>query len=176
MALLNEDERVRVFCTHPEAKLPQRAHRTDAGMDFFYCPHEGVAARIQPGESVLLGTGIKMEVPSNCMLQIMNKSGVASKRHLITGACVVDEGYTGEIFVNLHNIGTTPQFIEPGRSLWLQYVVMAGTFCMIECVVEFGLASLAHRVRPWLRRVGRRFNQGCGVLFAVMGAALPLTN
>lgn len=69
-----------------------------------------------------------------------------------------------------------PQFIEPGRSLWLQYVVMAGTFCMIECVVEFGLASLAHRVRPWLRRVGRRFNQGCGVLFAVMGAVLPLTN
>lgn len=68
-----------------------------------------------------------------------------------------------------------PQFITPGRSLWLQYVVMAGTFCAIECVVEFGLASLAHRVRPWLRRVGRRFNQGCGVLFAAMGAALPLS-
>ena len=69
-----------------------------------------------------------------------------------------------------------PQFIEPGRSLWLQYAVMAGTFGVIECVVEFGLASLAHRVRPWLKRVGRRFNQGCGVLFAAMGAALPLTN
>lgn len=68
-----------------------------------------------------------------------------------------------------------PQFIEPGRSLWLQYVVMAGTFGVIECVVEFGLASLAHRVRPWLKRVGRRFNQGCGVLFAAMGAALPLS-
>lgn len=69
-----------------------------------------------------------------------------------------------------------PQFIEPGRSLWLQYAVMAGTFGVIECVVEFGLASLAHRVRPWLKRVGRRFNQGCGLLFAAMGAALPLTN
>ena len=69
-----------------------------------------------------------------------------------------------------------PQFIEPGRSLWLQYVVMAGTFGVIECVVEFGLASLAHRVRPWLKRVGRRFNQGCGLLFAAMGAALPLTH
>ena len=68
-----------------------------------------------------------------------------------------------------------PQFIEPGRSLWLQYVVMAGTFGVIECVVEFGLASLAHRVRPWLKRVGRRFNQGCGLLFAAMGAALPLS-
>ncbi|WP_042428622.1 LysE family translocator [Comamonas granuli] len=68
-----------------------------------------------------------------------------------------------------------PQFLDAQRSLWLQYAVLAGTFGAIECVVEFGLASLAHRVRPWLRRVGRRFNQGCGVLFAVMGAALPLT-
>lgn len=68
-----------------------------------------------------------------------------------------------------------PQFLDAQRSLWLQYAVLAGTFGAIECLVEFGLASLAHRVRPWLQRVGRRFNQGCGVLFAVMGAALPLT-
>ena len=60
------------------------------------------------------------------MLQIMNKSGVASKRHLVTGACVVDEGYTGEIFVNLHNIGTTPQFIEPGQK------IAQGVFVRIE--------------------------------------------
>ena len=59
MALLNEDKRVRVLCTHPEAKLPQRAHRTDAGMDFFYCPPEGAATRIQPGESVLWAQGSK---------------------------------------------------------------------------------------------------------------------
>ena len=126
MALLSEDSRVRVFRTNPDAKLPTRAHRTDAGMDFYYCPHEGTGARIQPGESVLLGTGIKMEVPSDCMLQIMNKSGVASKKHLVTGACVVDEGYTGEIFVNLHNIGTTAQFIEPGQK------IAQGVFVRIE--------------------------------------------
>ena len=51
------------------------------------------------------------------MLQIMNKSGIASKNHLITGACVVDEGYTGEIFVNLHNIGKDVEFIEPGQKI-----------------------------------------------------------
>lgn len=119
-------DKIRVFRTRPEAKLPQRAHNTDAGMDFFYSPHEGSAARLRPGESVLLGTGIKMQVPPNCMLQIMNKSGIASKKHLITGACVVDEGYTGEIFVNLHNIGTTPQFIEPGQK------IAQGVFVRIE--------------------------------------------
>ena len=126
MALLDENNRVRVFCTNPDAKLPHRAHRTDAGMDFFFCPHEGAAKRIMPGESTLLGTGIKMEVPPDCMLQIMNKSGVASKKSLVTGACVVDEGYTGEIFVNLHNVGNTAQFIEPGQK------IAQGVFVRIE--------------------------------------------
>jgi len=125
MALL-DNSRVRVFRTRPTAKLPARAHRTDAGMDFFFSPMEGAAVRIQPGQSVLLETGVKMEVPPGCMLQIMNKSGVASKLHLITGACVVDEGYTGEIFVNLHNIGTDVEFIDAGQK------VAQGVFVRIE--------------------------------------------
>ena len=125
MALLN-NERVRVFKVRPEAKVPARAHATDAGMDFFFCPVEGAAVRIAPGQSVLLETGVKMEVPQTCMLQIMNKSGIASKRHLITGACVVDEGYTGEIFVNLHNVGKDVEFIEPGQK------VAQGVFVRIE--------------------------------------------
>jgi dUTP pyrophosphatase len=121
-----DNSRVRVFRTRPAAKLPSRAHRTDAGMDFFFSPIEGAAVRIRPGQSVLLETGVKMEVPPDCMLQIMNKSGVASKLHLITGACVVDEGYTGEIFVNLHNIGKDVEFIEPGQK------VAQGVFVRIE--------------------------------------------
>ena len=51
------------------------------------------------------------------MLQVMNKSGIATKMQLITGACVVDEGYDGEIFVNLQNIGQTNQYIEPGQKI-----------------------------------------------------------
>lgn len=69
-----------------------------------------------------------------------------------------------------------PQFIVPGRDLWLQFVVMAGTFAAVECLVEFGLASLAHRIRPWLQRTGRKFNRSCGALFGLMGAALPMTH
>tara|TARA_B100001094_G_C17856365_1_gene635199 strand:- start:30 stop:407 length:378 start_codon:yes stop_codon:yes gene_type:complete len=95
-------------------------------MDFFFCPIEKSVVSIMPGQSVLLGTGIKMEVPHDCMLQIMNKSGVASKKGLVTGACVVDEGYTGEIFVNLHNIGSVPQSVEPGQK------VAQGVFVKIE--------------------------------------------
>ena len=68
-----------------------------------------------------------------------------------------------------------PQFIDPARSLWLQFVVMAGTFMVTECCVEFLLARLAHFIRPALERMGKRFNRVCGGLFAAMGLALPLT-
>ena len=119
-------EFVRVFRTRPGAKIPLRAHRTDAGMDFFFAPSEGVAARVKPAQSVLLETGVKVEVPPGCMLQIMNKSGVATKTQLITGACVVDEGYDGEVFVNLQNIGEDIQYIEPGQK------IAQGVFVRIE--------------------------------------------
>jgi|SRR5258706_8369537 len=67
-----------------------------------------------------------------------------------------------------------PQFIDPARSLLLQFVVMAGTFAVTEVLTEIGLASTAHRIRPWLARVGKRFNHVCGGVFMAIGAALPL--
>jgi len=67
-----------------------------------------------------------------------------------------------------------PQFIDPARSLLVQFVIMAGTFAAIEITTEVFIASMAHRISPWLRRVGRRFNRACGGLFMVIGAALPL--
>lgn len=67
-----------------------------------------------------------------------------------------------------------PQFVDPGRSLFLQFVIMAGTFALVEVVTEYALASAAHRLRPWLRRIGRTFNRACGGAFVAIGAALPL--
>ena len=51
------------------------------------------------------------------MLEVKNKSGIASKRSLIVGACVIDSGYDGQVFVNLHNIGLSEQMIKPGDKL-----------------------------------------------------------
>ena len=67
-----------------------------------------------------------------------------------------------------------PQFIDPARSLLTQFAIMAGTFVAIEIVTEIVLATMAHRIRHWLQRVGRRFNQVCGGLFIAIGVALPL--
>jgi homoserine/homoserine lactone efflux protein len=67
-----------------------------------------------------------------------------------------------------------PQFIDPARSMVVQFVIMAGTFSVVEIAAEVLIATAAHRIAPWLRRVGRRFNQICGTLFVAIGAALPL--
>lgn len=67
-----------------------------------------------------------------------------------------------------------PQFIDPARSLVLQFAVMAGTFAATEIATEMLLAGMAHRIRPWLARVGKRFNQACGGIFVALGAVLPL--
>ena len=119
-------KRSRVYKVRTEARIPLRAHKNDAGMDFFYCPPENDVKIIEPGATTLLETGVKVEVPPGCMLQIMNKSGIASKKQLVTGACVVDEGYDGEIFVNLQNVGVGVQYIEPGQK------IAQGVFVRIE--------------------------------------------
>lgn len=67
-----------------------------------------------------------------------------------------------------------PQFIDPAHSLVLQFAIMAGTFAAIEIATEMFIAGMAHRISPWLGRVGKRFNQACGGVFMAIGAALPL--
>ncbi len=67
-----------------------------------------------------------------------------------------------------------PQFIDPARSLFGQFLVMSATFAAIEFATEMFIASVAHRISRWLARVGRRFNQACGGVFMLVGAVLPL--
>ena len=97
------------FNSHP----PTRGNPSDAGLDVYFSPKAREPVTIEPGQSVILPTGLKFGVPHGYMLEVKNHSSVASKRSLIVGACVVDSGYDGEVFVNLHNIGNEPQVVEP---------------------------------------------------------------
>jgi len=107
------------YYSMPHAKhKPVRANPSDAGLDLKYNPDVGSQpVSIEPGQSMILGTGLKFGVPHGYMIQIMNRSGNAAKKQLMVGACVVDSGYNGEVFVNLHNIGSKPQTINPGDKI-----------------------------------------------------------
>lgn len=64
-------------------------------------------------------------------------------------------------------------FIDTHGNLLVQAVILSMTYAVVEFAVEFGVASAAHKVRPWLARMGRRFNQACGGFFVVFGVLLP---
>jgi len=89
---------------------------------------------IFPRQSKLIPTGIKVEVPHGHMFEIKNKSGIAHKRKLIIGACVVDPGYDGEIYVNLYNVGINTQYIKSGDKI-AQAVLIPIIHCGIEEVM-----------------------------------------
>lgn len=67
-----------------------------------------------------------------------------------------------------------PHFIDPARSLALQFAVLAGTFAVLEFATESFIVGMARHIRGWLARAGKRFNRVCGGLFVTIGAALPL--
>ena len=98
---------------------PTRGNPSDAGLDVYWNPEDPNTSSINiaPGDSVILATGLQVGIPHGYMLQVMNRSSVAAKRHLVVGAHCVDSGYAGEIFINLHNIGRGMQVLERGTKI-----------------------------------------------------------
>ncbi len=114
-----------------DVKIPQRANAgADAGIDF-YIPedwNDGKEMTIHPGGSVKIPAGIKVEVPAGYALVFFNKSGVAAKRSLIVGACVIDHGYSGEVHINMINAGVSDQKLTPGEKIVQAILIPVITF------------------------------------------------
>ena len=87
-------------------KTPTRGTTGSAGIDF-YVPDDYPSSlcTIEPGDRFFIPSGIKANVPDGFALIAMNKSGVAMKKGLMVGACVVDSDYQGEI--HLHPVSYT---------------------------------------------------------------------
>ena len=104
--------------THINAKTPTRSNPSDAGIDVYFSPENKDDVRlVQPGECALFRTGIKLEIPHGYMVEVKNRSSVASKMNLLVGACVIDSGYSGEVFINLHNVGKETRSIGYGDKI-----------------------------------------------------------
>lgn len=124
--------------------MPNKAHATDAGIDF-YIPNDlnyvvkngkgieiglftytlepmgdtisSTAIEIKPHKSCLIPMGVKTSFSSKYALVFFNRSGTATKKHLLRGACIVDSGYRGQLFVNLNNVSDESQYLLPGEKL-----------------------------------------------------------
>lgn len=109
---------IKVELLRPGAKAPVRAHPADAGMDVFASfGDDEIYRAIAPSENILVPTGIKMNIPEGYVVEVKNRSSVACKKRLVVGAHIIDSGYQGEIFIDLHNIGSTIEHINPNEKI-----------------------------------------------------------
>ena len=116
------------------ARAPQRANPSDAGLDVFYSPPDPNISviKIEPGENKMLPTGLSFGIPHGYMLQVCNRSSMGAKRSLVVGAHIVDSGYDGEVFIDIHNIGKEAQFVEAGSKIAQLILVPVVHFRAIE--------------------------------------------
>ena len=95
---------------HAGIMNPTRANPSDAGLDIYADLLEAVT--IEPGSNAVIPTGLRFAIPHGYMLQVCNRSSMGAKRGLVVGAHIVDSGYDGEVFIDLHNIGNESQTIS----------------------------------------------------------------
>jgi dUTP pyrophosphatase len=81
------------------AVIPQYAHDTDAGMDFFALEDTTIPAQA----SANVPTGIAVEIPTGYVGLVWDKSGLASKVGITTMAGVIDSGFRGAISLIIFN-------------------------------------------------------------------------
>ena len=107
--------KIKVKKLNENAILPTYGSASAAGADLYNLPGEDVV--IPPHKTVLIHTGLAMELPEGYAGFIFARSGIASKRGLAPAnkVGVIDSDYRGEIMVSLHNHGTVPQTLEHGE-------------------------------------------------------------
>ena len=94
------------------AILPTYGSEFSAGADLYACMGGDVV--VPAGETVMIHTGIALEVPAGYAGLVYARSGLASKRGLAPAnkVGVVDSDYRGEIMVALHNHSKADAVIE----------------------------------------------------------------
>lgn len=110
------------------AKMPTRAHSTDAGLDLYAREMQIVPAK----ESAIFDTGVHIELPPNTVGFLKSKSGLNVK-HGLTGEGVIDVGYTGSIKVKLYNNSGYDYTINKGDKI-SQLVILPILTPELECV------------------------------------------
>ena len=119
---------------HPKAILPTYGSAGAAGADLYALP-EGDPITINPGETVMIHTGLSMAIPEGYVGLNFARSGLASKRGLAPAnkVGVIDSDYRGEIRVVLHNHGATDQVVAPGERIAQLVIVPYLTAEFEEC-------------------------------------------
>jgi dUTP pyrophosphatase len=129
----------------PGLPVPGRAHPGDAGADLY----SRVDVTIAPGQRVLVPTGLAIALPEGYAGFTHPRSGLAA-RHGITivnAPGTIDEGYRGELLVNLVNLDPTEPFEVRRGDRIAQLVVQRvaeATFVEVDSLPESSRGETGH--------------------------------
>lgn len=99
----NQNKVIHIPCELEEGvNLPVYAHETDAGLDIY--AREEIT--INPGETIIIPTGIKCAIPEGYAILIQPRSGQSAKTKLriANSPGLIDSGYRDDIGVIIENI------------------------------------------------------------------------
>lgn len=129
---------VKIVKLQENAQIPTYGSISAAGADLYACIENPVS--ILPGQTILIPTGLSMEIEEGFAGFIYARSGLATKRGLAPAnkVGVIDSDYRGQVMVSLHNHTDMPQCVEPGERV-AQIVfapVYQAEFAMVDALQE----------------------------------------
>ena len=120
---------------YDQAKLPEYGSEGATGMDFF----SPIMAVIMPGESLLVPTGLKIELPDGFDMKLSARSSQGKKGIIVANAPgIVDNDYRGHVQFALWNISKEMYVINVGDKIGQGHLapVFRGTPLLVEELSE----------------------------------------
>ena len=114
------------------AKMPTKAHFTDAGYDLYSRESQIIPAK----ESATFDTGVHIELPIGTVGMLKSKSGL-NVRYGITSEGVIDVGFTGSIVVKLYNHSGRDYKVEVGDKITQLVILPLANVGELDVVEQF---------------------------------------
>ncbi len=119
---------IKVKKLHEDAVIPEYAHPGDAGMDL-RCVED---VTVEPGQKVMIGTGLAFEVPEGFVPLFWDKSGLAIKHGLKILGGVFEYTYRGEYIVGMINLNDTAYEFKKGDKIVQLLIQPIATASIVE--------------------------------------------
>lgn len=128
--------------------LPRQGYKGDAGADLFVVltdEHDKEHGRqIFPGERVLISAGIHIEIEEGFWARVAHRSSTERRLRLRVIEGTIDNGYRGEIFVQVANENSFPVSVHHGDRI-AQLILMPVIDPIFEEVKELAESERGKR-------------------------------
>ena len=101
---------VKIKILNPEAKIPVYGREGDAGLDLYSCED----FILEPKKRHVFKLGFALELSSETVALVWDRSGMAVKHGIHSLAGVIDSNYRGEVSITLYNTSDEPWQCKKG--------------------------------------------------------------